>query len=76
MNYLKFFRLKHNLTIQELADIIGVSASKYSEIERGNQTASDEVVDKIATKLEVSKELLFYPVKYTIREIGGEIFNG
>jgi transcriptional regulator with XRE-family HTH domain len=75
MNYLKFHRIKHNFSMTEMADFIGVSTAKYSEIEKGNQTASDEVAEKIAEKLGVSMEILFYPVKYTIREIEGGMFE-
>jgi transcriptional regulator with XRE-family HTH domain len=74
MNYLKFYRLKKGLSMQEVADSIGVSVAKYRTIEIGGQTASDEVVQKIASKLEVSKEMLFHPVKYTIREMEGDVF--
>jgi transcriptional regulator with XRE-family HTH domain len=51
MNYLKFLRLQRGLTIKELAERVGISASTLSYIERGEQTASEDVVQKIATAL-------------------------
>jgi transcriptional regulator with XRE-family HTH domain len=69
MNYLKFFRLQRGLTIRELAELAGISASTLSYIERGEQTATEDVVQKIATVLKVSSNHLFYPAKFRIREL-------
>jgi transcriptional regulator with XRE-family HTH domain len=69
MNYLKFYRLQRGLTIKELSELVGIPASTYSYIERGEQTASEEVVQKIATVLKISLDHLFYPAKFRIREL-------
>jgi transcriptional regulator with XRE-family HTH domain len=75
MNYLKFLRLQRGLTIKELAERAGISASTLSYIERGEQTASEDVVQKIATALKVSSNYLFSPAKFRIRELEGELLG-
>lgn len=75
MNYLKFYRLQKGYSMKELAEKAGISTSKYQMIEQGEQTASSEVVDKIAKVLKVSPNHLFFATKYTIREMKGDVLN-
>lgn len=69
MNTLKFYRLSNKLTMKELAEMVGISPSTYSYIENGEITVSDEVAEKLAKTLSISKESIFYPAKFRIREL-------
>jgi transcriptional regulator with XRE-family HTH domain len=71
LNYLKFYRLLKGFSMKELAEKVGISTSKYQQIENGEQTASSEVANKIAKILEVSPNRIFFASKYTIREMEG-----
>jgi transcriptional regulator with XRE-family HTH domain len=75
MNYLKFYRLHKGFSMKELAEKADISTSKYQMIEQGDQTASSEVAEKIAQVLEVSPNHIFFAVKYTIREMEGDVLN-
>lgn len=44
---LKVFRVKHNLTQQQLADQLGVSVSTYNLVEGGNRRGSIEFWTKL-----------------------------
>jgi transcriptional regulator with XRE-family HTH domain len=72
MNFLKFYRLSKGFTMEEVAKYSGISPAKYGQIEKGEQTASDDAAKKISTLLEVPKEQIFLPTKFTVREILNE----
>jgi transcriptional regulator with XRE-family HTH domain len=75
LNYLKFYRLQNGFSMKELAEKADISTSKYLMIEQGDQTASSEVANKIAEILKVSPNHLFFAVKFTIREMEGDVLN-
>lgn len=53
------FRLKRNMSLQELARKAELSVSYLSEIERGKKQPSLEVVEKLAAALNISKNAFF-----------------
>lgn len=61
------YRKEKGLTIQELADRIGVSRGQLSRMEKGTRTISEENYVKIADTLEVSLDKLL--PQDAIREI-------
>lgn len=66
MNSLKFYRLRKELTMKEMAEKVGISQSLYSYIEKGEVNASQEVAEKICEILNVPREGIFYPSKFRI----------
>ena len=57
---LKQVRKKKGLSVQELADLIGVSASFYYKIEQGIRDPIMEKAQKIAQVLESTVDELFF----------------
>ncbi|WP_410512991.1 helix-turn-helix transcriptional regulator [Paenibacillus sp. BR2-3] len=55
------FRKLKGFTQQELADRIGVSLAVLGAVERGNRRLEDQILDKIASVLEVSVQELANP---------------
>lgn len=55
--------------MKQIAKHINVPESTYFKIESGEVTASEQTVEKIANLFNVPKEQLFYPVRFTIREL-------
>lgn len=66
MNSLKYYRLKNELTMKEMAEKVGISQTLYSYIEKGNITAKEEIAKKICEVLNVPQEGIFYPAKFRI----------
>ncbi len=60
---LKQFRKKKGLSVQEIADLIGVSASFYYKIEQGIRDPIMEKAQKIAQVLESTVDELFFNTK-------------
>ena len=52
----KFFRIKNNLTQQELADLIGADRQYVWRIEQGKISMSLDYLDKIITALNCKHE--------------------
>jgi len=55
------FRKLKGYTQQELADRIGISLAVLGAVERGNRRAEDQILNKIASVLEVSTQELSNP---------------
>jgi len=55
------FRKLKGYTQQELADRIGISLAVLGAVERGNRRLEDQILDKIASVLEVSVQELANP---------------
>ena len=55
---IEIYRKEKGLTIQELADRIGVSRGQLSRMEKGTRTISEENYVKIADALDISLEEL------------------
>ena len=59
INYIKEFRLKFNLSQQDLADAVGVSRQSINSIERGRYTPSLQLALKFAQVFNCKPEELF-----------------
>ena len=55
------FRKLKGYTQQELADRIGISLAVLGAVERGNRRIEDQILNKIASVLEVSTQELADP---------------
>ena len=53
------FRKKRNMSLKELAEKANLSVSYLCEIERGKKQPSLEVIEKLASALNISKDALF-----------------
>ena len=75
---LKQRRLMLDLTLRELADKSGVSASHLARIERGERFPSGHVLRKIAGALDLDESLLMAMAGYLSPESSGEhhIYRG
>lgn len=51
MTFCRYYRLQQDLTQQDLADKVGISQPKISEIENGNCRVSHETLIKIGEAL-------------------------
>jgi transcriptional regulator with XRE-family HTH domain len=56
--YIRRQRELHELTMRQLADLVGISNPYLSQIERGLRAPSERVVEAIAENLEMSAEAL------------------
>lgn len=59
-NKLQNYRTKMNITQEDLASVVGVTRQTIIAIEKGNYTPSVLLAIKIAKKLRVSVEEIFY----------------
>ena len=55
--------------MEQLSNEIEIPKSTYSKIESGDLTASEQTAKKISQILNVPTEQLFYPVRFTMREL-------
>jgi transcriptional regulator with XRE-family HTH domain len=56
--YIRRQRELHDLTMRQLADLVGISNPYLSQIERGLREPSERVLEAIADNLEMSAETL------------------
>jgi transcriptional regulator with XRE-family HTH domain len=56
--YLRKYRVKNNLSQQQLADILGIGLNHYGNVERGKYKPSINLLDRISDKLNVSADVL------------------
>jgi transcriptional regulator with XRE-family HTH domain len=56
--YIRRQRELHELTMRQLADLVGISNPYLSQIERGLREPSERVLEAIAENLELSAETL------------------
>ncbi|MQS44279.1 helix-turn-helix domain-containing protein [Companilactobacillus mishanensis] len=56
---LKQFRLRRGYTMQDVADLSGISTAYYSYIEKGQRRVNYEVAVKIANALKTKPDKLF-----------------
>ena len=59
-NKLKSFRYKNNLTLQEVADRVGISKAFYCQLENGKRRMLYETAVSIASVFNVKPDYLFY----------------
>ena len=66
-------RLK-GLSQEDTAEVAGVNAKYYSEVERGKRNMTIKVMEKIATNLGITLEELFrFPVNKKLSPLGEEV---
>ena len=63
---LKLLRVKHNLTQQQLADLLGVSVSTYNLIEAGKRRGSQEFWQKLQQQFKLEGGEVWELQKQTI----------
>lgn len=56
--YLKQYRVKHNLTQEQMADKLNSSQSYYSQIESGSKKPGFNMVNKLSDVLDVTPEFI------------------
>lgn len=63
---LRSAREKRELTIQDVAQAVGIDAGNLSRIERGVQTPSKELAEKLSKYFdgEVTEIQIFYPERF------------
>ncbi|SFB62738.1 Helix-turn-helix [Cohnella sp. OV330] len=69
MSALRDARLNAGLTIVEAAKEIGIPQGYLSEIENGKRHVSPERAEAIAKVYKKSKDEIFLPSRYAIREV-------
>jgi transcriptional regulator with XRE-family HTH domain len=60
-NKLRVWRLDHGLTLEEMADLVGLNVGYLSRVERGERRLSPLAKVKVARRLGVSIRELFEP---------------
>ena len=67
---LKRARLKHEKTLQEVADAVGIDTGNLSRIERGIQVPSKDLTEKLAQYFhgEVTETQIIYPERFAAGE--------
>lgn len=73
---LKYLRLLHNVTQQELGNMIGTSKNYISELENRKKTYSQQVHDKIVNaiyKISEQKKLKEEDVTEIVKDVGEEV---
>lgn len=65
----KIARLEAELSIEEAAKLLGIPAGYLSQIENGQRQVSAERAEQIAQLYKKSKEEIFLPSRYAIREV-------
>lgn len=68
-------RLKKNLTIEQLAEILGLSASYMGLIERGQRGISIETLCKLSNIFKVSTDYLLFSKDYNENNINTRLLN-
>ncbi len=66
MNKLKFAREAKGYTQEKMAQLAKIGVSTYNMYEKGNRTVPDNVAERIANALQIPKEKIFLPVKFTV----------
>lgn len=60
MNYLKEIRIKNNYSMQNMADMLGISKTFYWQLETKNRRLSYDMACKIANIFNLKPDALFY----------------
>ena len=66
MNRLAEIRTENLVTQQQMADMLGIAVSTYNQYENGERSIPANIVEKIAVKLNLNKDKIFLPHKFTI----------
>ena len=59
-NNLRRYRLKQNITQEQLAEKVGISTSFYANLERGKKSMSIKTLRDLSDALEVSVDFILY----------------
>lgn len=59
-NNIRKYRLKQNLTQEQLAERVGISTSFYANLERGKKSMSIKTLRDLSDALEVSVDFILY----------------
>ncbi|CAG7586417.1 hypothetical protein PEPTYR26121_00336 [Peptoniphilus tyrrelliae] len=51
---------------KDMADILGIAVSTYCQYETGKRNVPAETVDNIAQILNIDKDDIFLPIKFTV----------
>jgi transcriptional regulator with XRE-family HTH domain len=70
MSSVKQARNEAGMSIEEAARHLGISAGYLSQIEKGQRQVSADRAEEIANLYRKSKEEIFLPSRYAIREVG------
>jgi transcriptional regulator with XRE-family HTH domain len=63
-NSFKALRLRNGMTQKEFGDLLGVSESTIAAIENGRRRISDQVRARLAQKVEVNDDLIYFLESY------------
>lgn len=63
---LRDLRVKNNLRVQDMADLVGISKSYYSLIERGERRVSYDLAFRIANVFKLKPDDIFLDFQLTI----------
>ena len=69
MSLLREARLSAGLSLEESAKKVGIPAGYLSQIENGKRQVSSERASQIALVYKVTKEEIFLPSRYAVREV-------
>lgn len=63
---LKLVRRKHGLTLQQVADSVGIDTGNLSRIERGHQVPNKKLAEKLANffKNDITETQIIYPERF------------
>lgn len=67
----KTARLKAEMSIEEAAKSLGISAGYLSQIENGQRQVGSDRAEQIAKLYGKGKDEIFLPSRYAIREVSG-----
>lgn len=71
---LRELRTLKGLSQEEMAELAGVNAKYYSEVERGKRNMTIRVMEKIVTNLGITLEELFrFPTNLKLSPLGEEV---
>lgn len=59
-------RDERRMSQKDMADILGIGVSTYCQYETGKRNVPAETVDSIAKILNINKNDIFLPIKFTV----------
>lgn len=62
-------REENRKTQKDMADLLGIAVSTYCQYETGKRNLPAEIVNKISKILNVNKNDIFLPIKFTVGKI-------
>ncbi|AFM01506.1 putative transcriptional regulator [Desulfitobacterium dehalogenans ATCC 51507] len=68
---LKFAREAKGYTQEQMAQLVKIGVSTYNMYEKGNRNVPDYIADRIANVLQIPKDEIFLPVRFTVSKCKG-----